>query len=301
MKRPIQNRTNRRSWSAFGAAAVLGLAAQATLAQNTPRPGGPGDGPSPRDGRREGAPREAEKLDGTVTNYNFGHRGEVEGLMIKSGDRTVQVNLPPDMAAAVAQVAAVGSEVHLTADAERGPSDHPVYRFKSIKADDHELKVPGPEDEKFVHVEGSIKQLNYGRRGDMNGVILNTGDMIEFGPAARSLKLEVGQKIAADGAAHPMLTSGHQSIRAEALDGKPLRKGPPAEGDAPPPPPGPRDGPGHERPGPDGDGPPPATRGGQGPGARPGPDGAGPDANDRPRPPRGGPENSDGPGKPPAP
>ena len=268
------------------------------------RPGrGPGAGPGP--GRPEGMPaREAVQLSGTVSNFNFGPGGEVQSLMIKSSAKTIQVNLPPPLAPFATQVATVGGSVNLSAYPEMGLPDHPVYELASVKNEQgRELKLPNPDDRKFVHEEGSIKSLNYARHGEVDGAVLDNGDFVHVGPSAGTLKLAVGKKITVDGVGHPMVLSDHRAVHAIAIDGKMLG---PAEG------PGARGGPGERGPqgGPDGrrgpgrdgrDGlqhpqgaggplPAPGPRGGRGPAGRPG---AGPDAPDDPPPPPGGPGRDD--------
>src|SRR5579859_1441952 len=79
---------------------------------------GPGGPPGTDRLDRPGRPiplGEAVQLSGTVTNYNFGPWGTVEALMIKTSDKTIQVNLPPPLAPFATQVAAVGASVNLTA------------------------------------------------------------------------------------------------------------------------------------------------------------------------------------------
>jgi hypothetical protein len=167
--------------------------------------------------------RDAVQLSGTVSNYNFGPRGNVEALMIKTSDKTIQVNLPPPLAPFATQAAAVGASVNLSAYPEMGLPDHPVYEMASLKNEQgRELKQPSPDDRKFVHQEGTVKTLNYGRLGEVNGAVLDSGDFVHLGPAAASVKLAVGQKITVDGVGHPMLMSEHRAVEAVAIDGKML-------------------------------------------------------------------------------
>ena len=256
----------------LGAAAVLGLSAQSGLAQAAPPPGG--GPPAPPPGGQWVAPQTVQ-ISGTVQGFNYAPRGEVEGLMIKTADRVVQINLPRDLGPIIASKAAVGSQVQLSAIPQMGMPDHPVYDFYSMKSGDREIRMPSPADEKFVHVEATVKQLNYARHGEVNGAVLDSGDFVHFGPdAAGALNLQPGMKLTLDGVARPMLTGPHQSIEAVAVNGQMLQRRP-RPGDQGPPPRGPRHpggprGPRHGPPGPDG------------------PDGAG--APNPPAPPPAGPE-----------
>jgi len=237
--------------------------------------------------------REAIDLSGTVANYNFGPRGEVEALMIKSSDKTIQVNLPPPISPFAVQVATLGAQVTIKAFPEMGLPDHPIYELESVKNEQgRELKEPSPGDRKFVHEEGTIKSLNYARHGEINGAVLDSGNFVHLGPAAVTIKLTVGQKITVDGVGHPMMLSDHRAVEAVAIDGKMLE---PADE------PGARGDPQDARPdgGPDR---PRGRRGGRGRGGPGGPRGAmggpgSPDAVDRPDGPgdSGGPRNRPGP------
>jgi hypothetical protein len=233
--------------------------------------------------------REPVDLSGTVSNYNLGPRGEVEALMIKSSDKTIQVNLPPPLSPFAVQVATVGAQVTIKAYPEMGLPDHPIYELASVKNEQgRELKQPSPDDRKFVHEEGTIKSLNYARHGEINGAILDSGDFVHLGPPAVTIKLTVGQKITIDGVGHPMMLSEHRAVEAVAIDGKmlqpaeqPVARGGPQDG-------GPDEGP--DRPG--------GRRGARGRGGQVGPRGAGgPDGLDRPDGPgsSGEPRNRPGP------
>ena len=49
--------------------------------------------PPPRGPQRP--PR--DKSERTIDNYNLSPRGSVDGFILKTGDRTVQVNVPPGL------------------------------------------------------------------------------------------------------------------------------------------------------------------------------------------------------------
>ena len=79
---------------------------------------------------------DAEHLNGIVQAYNFSPKGGVEGLLLTEGDRTVQVNIPPDAWPMAAHAAAVGQTVQITASPEGHEvpdAEHPVYRLISFE------------------------------------------------------------------------------------------------------------------------------------------------------------------------
>ncbi len=315
----IKSRISRLTLATLGAAAALTIGSHIALSQARPGDGPPGNGPGPGPGQSNGPagrpqqgppgapgpmrqgpggsrqdpgpsrqtpppPRETVELSGSVISYNFAPRGNVDSLMIKTSDKTIQVNLPPPLAPFVAQLATVGNQVKITASPGMGMPDHGVYELVSLTTEQgRQIKQPSPEDRKFVHEEGTVKAFNFARHGEVDGLLLDNGDFVHIGPQAASLKLTVSQKLTIDGVGHPMLGSEHRAVEAMAIDGKMIERewGPNAEGG-----PGPRgqaDGPGPE--GRRGRGPNGMRGGGgfEGPGGPQGPGG------------RGGREGMDGP------
>jgi len=147
-----------------------------------------------------------------------------------------------------------------------------VHNEGTFADDGKQFTLPQPGEEPPVtHVDGTVKQLNYAPRGEVDGAILDTGDFLHIGPReAAQVNLAVGQKISADGYTRPML-AGHNAIEATKVNGvtidrpRPPRDGPPDGGPRDRAQRGPRDGRGPE--GPDGD------RGPRGPRPMRGPNG----------------------------
>jgi hypothetical protein len=186
-------------------------------------------------------PRDAVDLSGAVDNYNLSPRGDVDGFILKTGDRTVQVNVPPGLGVLVIQQAAVGSQVKVKAFPLPARADHSVYVLVSLSAESgKEIKVPMPGDRRFMHEEGNVKNLNYSQNGELDGAVLSTGDLVHIGPGASNLKLTVGQKLTVDGFALPAIASDHQAIEAVAIDQRAVERPRPAGPDGSPPPPGAR-------------------------------------------------------------
>lgn len=232
--------TRRSSWLLLlvGAVSVAGLAVE-TSAQDRP------SAPPATD-----AAETAQPLAGVVQAFNLGPRGTAEGLLVQSSGKLLQVNFPPDLGGYVMQVAAVGDSIGMTAYTRDGGADHAVFELASLTgARGQVLKVSRPEDARALHVEGKIASLNYGRRGEVNGAILDTGDFVHFGPnAALTLGIAIGQPLTADGMGTPMLLGGHNVVDADSVNGVTIRRGPPPPrpgdrppaprpGDEPPPPP----------------------------------------------------------------
>ena len=223
----------------LSAALLLAALAAAPAVGQTP--------PAPPDGPPPAAPADAAAQDvqGVVAGYNFDPRGSVNSVEVKAGDRLAQFKLPSDQGAAVAAAAPVGQQVTATGVPERALPDRTLYRLtKLTPADGKAMSFGGPGSEPTVHVEGTVRRLNVAPRGEVDGAVLDGGDFVHTGPES-AVGLRVGDKLAADGRAHPM-ADGHRAVEATAVNGTPVRH---------PPKPGER-GPKPQRPGND-DGPPP--------------------------------------------
>jgi hypothetical protein len=207
---------------------------------------------------------------GPVRNFNYGPRG-IEGIILSTNGTFVQLNMPPELAAQIAQHVAVGDQIEVTGRIDNGPpppppggpdgmappggppnepgpdggqspqADHPVYRLLTLTdAKGKRYTAENPSARRQVHVEGTVKFLNYDRRGMVNGAHLENGDVIRVGPReAEELELAPNKKLSVDGMAQP-LQGGGRLIEAQLINGTSVR-----------PPAGPRGG------GTGGDGPPP--------------------------------------------
>jgi len=146
---------------------------------------------------------EPHTLKGVVERFNYSPQGCYESMLFKSSEALVQVNFPPHMAAEMTKVVTAGDQISVVAVAERSKGDHPIYRLQKLTSAKGEEIVmlepkPGehPQHKNLEKIEGTIKYLNYARRGEVNGVIFESGDFVHFGPhGARLVKLAMGQKL----------------------------------------------------------------------------------------------------------
>lgn len=178
-------------------------------------------------------------LAGTLEGFNFNPRGDIESIMLKDGDQIMQVVLPPDASLAVVETVTDRQRIRIAAVPEKSVTSHPVYRLVSLTTKDGQPltlerlpkkgKPPHPqtrESERPVHVDATVKQLNYGRHGEVNGVQIDRGDFVHLGPEASArLALAVGQKLSIDGVARPMMR-GRSVIEATAVNGIAIPKRP---------------------------------------------------------------------------
>jgi hypothetical protein len=210
------HRTSKRL--ALAASAVLGLAMLgmnfgAASADPPSTPATPAtDTPSQSDSR-------IQTVSGEVQAYNLDPRGNVSSIVLKDGDHLAQFNLPPDAGSVISAAAPVGQTVQASGIAEVDASDRAIYRLTSLTgANNQKITLPSRESRQQLHTDGTIKQLNYGRRGELDGAILDNGDFVFIGPrSAAQLKLTVGEKITADGLGQ-MTLSGHNVIMADKVN-----------------------------------------------------------------------------------
>lgn len=125
-------------------------------------------------------------LRGTVSAFNLSPKGQIEGVMLDTGDGTVQVNFPKAEADALAQSMRVGSQVDLYGELETDESAHRVYSVTKRGEDSG--------------IGGRVVQLNYARHGEVNGFHLDDGTFVHLKPeGAKKHRIHVGEMVRAKG------------------------------------------------------------------------------------------------------
>jgi hypothetical protein len=147
-----------------------------------------------------------QTLKGAVERFNHSPEGRYESILLKSGDKLVQVNFPPIMAAEVTKAVATGDQISVVAVAVDSKGNHPVYRLRKLTT------AKGGEINTERKINGVVKHLNYTHRGEVNGAVLDNGDFVHMGPRGADLvKLAIDQKLSIEGAAATM-ADGHLVI-----------------------------------------------------------------------------------------
>jgi hypothetical protein len=132
-----------------------------------------------------------------MERFNHSPEGRYEGLLLKSGDKLVQVNFPKPMAAEVTKAVATGDQISVVVVAEKTKGDHPVYRLQKLTT------AKGGE----IAMEQKIA-----RHGEVNGAVLDNGNFVHLGPkGAKLVKLAIGEKLLVEGSATTM-GDGHLVI-----------------------------------------------------------------------------------------
>jgi len=154
---------------------------------------------SPRQAAWAAPDKAPQTLKGAVERFNHSPEGRYEGLLLKSGDKLVQVNFPKPLAAEVTKAVATGDQISVVGVAEEAKGDHPVYRLQKLTT------AKGAEIAMERKIEGVVKYLNYSRHGEVNGAVLDNGNFVHLGPkGVRLVKLAIGEKLSAEGEAATM-------------------------------------------------------------------------------------------------
>ena len=158
-------------------------------------------------------PAHLPETKGTVDRFLINPHGDADGLLLEGGK---EVHFPPHMSKLVAAALKPGDHVkvrgvHLrglnmvdavslqAGDASPIIDNGPPKQERAHKGD----KKPKPEPDEPVAVEGVVKHVLHGPKGEKRGVLLEDGTIVRMSPhAAESLhdKLATGHKLAARGA-----------------------------------------------------------------------------------------------------
>jgi hypothetical protein len=199
-------------------------------------------------------PAQLPETRGTVKQYTLTPRGDVDGLILTDG---TEVNLPPHLTAQIIFTVRPGDAVTVRGLKAR---TLPLVDAASVTnfvtgvtvTDNGPPGGPGAANVETT-LSGKVAAPLHGKRGEVNGVLLDSGAVVRLPPPeAERMQtlLQPGQTVAARGATlvTPLGTVvdaraiGSSPEQLTELDGPPLRRGP--EGGPldrrPPPPRGPR-------------------------------------------------------------
>jgi hypothetical protein len=154
-------------------------------------------------------PDQFPAIQGKVAQYSLTPRGEVDGLILDDG---TEVHLPPHLGAQLVYTVKPGDQVTV-----RGLKalEIPMIDAVSVVNDGSRVRVidngpPRPRGSgQILQASGHVKAQLHGRRGGLNGVLLEDGTIIHLPPdeADRlAAQLAVGQPIyvSGEGIASPL-------------------------------------------------------------------------------------------------
>jgi hypothetical protein len=154
-------------------------------------------------------PDQFPAIRGRVAQYSLTPRGEVDGLILDDG---TEVHLPPHLGAQLAFAVKPGDQVTVRGLKAR---DVPMLDAISVTNEASRQSVvdvgpPGPGGAgQILQASGHIKAQLHGRRGELNGVVIEDGTIVHLPPdeADRlAAQLAVGQPlyVSGDGIASPL-------------------------------------------------------------------------------------------------
>ncbi len=170
-----------------------------------------------------------ESVNGKFQYLIFSPKGSVEGVLLNVDRKPAQIVFARQDAAAPRGFTGLKKGQRVVVQAKRhgpspkGESDHAVFGFISLTSIDGR-KPAKRAAETPAGFTGVVKRINYARHGEPNGVVLDTGIFVHTKPEGfAALKLKVGDKIRADGAARALQTGGGQVVEATLVNGKRIR------------------------------------------------------------------------------
>ncbi len=156
---------------------------------------------------------------GVIEALNISPKGFCEGVLLKSGATTIQLNLPKEESPRWDGLLTIGD----TLCAEVEPEDahgHPAHKvFRSVRL----MTLNGKAFAGGNEFSGRVERLNYARHGEVNGGILDCGDFLHLKPeGARLIKIKVGMKVSGSGT-RVLAPGGKSVIEAEEVNGLTIR------------------------------------------------------------------------------
>jgi hypothetical protein len=156
----------------------------------------------------------AVKKNGTIQSLNVSPKGFYEGFLLKTGNASIQINLPKDHHG-FGEGRGPDTEVAAEVEPEepRGTPEHSVFRMVRV------LGTNRGQQEGSREFSRRIERLNYALHGKVNGGILDSGDFMHLKPeGARAVGLKTGMIVEGKGKTKPMV-GGRSVIEAEQVNG----------------------------------------------------------------------------------
>ncbi len=175
------------------------------------------------------ASKQEEAVKGKFQHLIFSPKGFIEGVLLEVEREPTQIVFERHDEASSLDFEALKKGQNLVVRAKRqgpslkGESQHPVFGYVRL------VSIDGRKPIKRIAAKGAaftgvVTRFNYARHGEPNGVVLDNGDFIHTKPhGLAGLKLEVGDKVSADGEARPLKVGGGRVVEAMRVNGKRIK------------------------------------------------------------------------------
>jgi hypothetical protein len=154
----------------------------------------------------------------TVAQFNYNYFYQPESIRLASGEL---VSFPVDMACTIsAGEMKIGDTLAIGGAQFTSPSGAKVIRAESItNATTHKVLRTESAERDMVKPAGKVTQLNYGTDGQVNGLVLNTGQLVLWKPRPNlSLTVMPGDSVTVEGVTQ-VSPNGKIVIGAQAING----------------------------------------------------------------------------------
>ena len=172
------------------------------------------------------AAKQEEAVSGKFQYLIFSPNGSVEGVLLEVEREPTQIVFDRRDGASSLDFETLKQGQNLIVRAKRqgpslkGQSKHPVLGYIRLVSIDGRKTVKR-RAAKGAAFTGVVTRFNYARHGEPNGVVLDNGDFIHTKPHGLArLKLQVGDKVSADGEARPLKVGGGRVVEATRVNGK---------------------------------------------------------------------------------
>jgi hypothetical protein len=170
---------------------------------------------------------ESATISGQLLQFVFSPKGGIEGLLLDGGDAPTQITVPIELGNALTRALHVGGTVTVRiAPKDESDNDerHPVHRGLSVMNGDGTAIAIDSDRKGKMTLQGTIARVNYAKRGEPNGVVLENGNFIHLKPRLmKRSQLAVGDEVSAVGKPRPHVLGG-VVLEAASVNGKKLGK-----------------------------------------------------------------------------
>lgn len=171
---------------------------------------------------------EVRGIEGRFVHPIYSPRGEIEGFLMATSSGPVQIAFGAKDAFARQFIAGLSDGEQMEVQARRSPpaphgeGRHPVFEFD--RWPDSGSQPRAPQAAKADGVRGRVARFNYARHGEINGVVLETGDFLHLKPDGfERAAIDLGDFVEAHGPVQRLADGGGWVVEVQTLNGKVLR------------------------------------------------------------------------------
>lgn len=161
----------------------------------------------------ENIKHESVEYTGKISSFATNPDKAYDSFVIDVQNEQKSIKFPPHMASQIMKATKVGDTVTVYGESHVTPENTTHIHFKKLSKDGNEIsevkpafKLPSLSTQTSTTVEGTIKELRKGPKGDINGAYLNDGTIVHMPPKESetlAALLKVGDNIKVTGTLKP--------------------------------------------------------------------------------------------------